>query len=77
MGSDQTMRFRPSGDVDHDALRSLPEVTSLEQRGAELVISAKTVEHHVARVRRKLGATSRAEMMAAIRDYLDRHHGLD
>ncbi len=45
--------------------------------GAELFISAKTVEHHVARVRRKLGATTRAEMMAAIRDYLDRHDTLD
>lgn len=45
--------------------------------GAELFISAKTVEHHVARIRRKLGATSRAEMMAAIRDYLDRHASID
>ena len=45
--------------------------------GAELFISAKTVEHHVARIRRKLGAGSRAEMMAAIRDYLDRYASVD
>lgn len=35
--------------------------------GARLYISAKTVEHHVARIRQKLGATSRAEMLAALR----------
>lgn len=39
--------------------------------GAELFISPKTVEHHVARVRRKLGATNRAEMLASITNYLD------
>jgi DNA-binding CsgD family transcriptional regulator len=30
--------------------------------GAQLFISAKTVEHHVARIRRRLGATSRREL---------------
>jgi DNA-binding CsgD family transcriptional regulator len=40
--------------------------------GAQLYISAKTVEHHVARVRQKLGATTRAELLAAIREELDR-----
>jgi DNA-binding NarL/FixJ family response regulator len=35
--------------------------------GARLYISAKTVEHHVARIRQKLGATTRAEMLAALR----------
>ncbi|MBX6358221.1 MAG: helix-turn-helix transcriptional regulator, partial [Micromonosporaceae bacterium] len=39
--------------------------------GARLFISAKTVEHHVARVRAKLGATTRAEMVAALREVLD------
>jgi DNA-binding CsgD family transcriptional regulator len=39
--------------------------------GARLFISAKTVEHHVARVRTKLGATTRAEMVAALREVLD------
>jgi DNA-binding NarL/FixJ family response regulator len=36
--------------------------------GAELYISAKTVEHHVARIRQKLGATTKAELLAAIRE---------
>jgi len=39
--------------------------------GAQLYISPKTVEHHVARIRTKLGATSRAEFVAAVREVLD------
>ena len=36
--------------------------------GAQLYISPKTVEHHVARIRNKLGATSRAELLAMLRE---------
>lgn len=36
---------------------------------ADLFISPKTVEHHVAHVRAKLGAGSRAELLRAIRSY--------
>jgi DNA-binding CsgD family transcriptional regulator len=35
--------------------------------GAQLFISAKTVEHHVARIRRRLGAESRSEMLSMLR----------
>lgn len=38
---------------------------------AELIISPKTVEHHVAHIRSKLAAGSRAELLAAIRAYFD------
>jgi DNA-binding CsgD family transcriptional regulator len=38
--------------------------------GAMLFISPKTVEHHVARIRQKLGATSRAELLAGLRTTL-------
>ena len=38
--------------------------------GGRLFISPKTVEHHVARIRNKLGATTRAEFLAALRDTL-------
>jgi DNA-binding CsgD family transcriptional regulator len=41
-----------------------------KQIGAVLFVSPKTVEHHVAHIRTKLGCTNRAEMMAALRDYL-------
>jgi len=35
--------------------------------GAQLYLSPKTVEHHVARIRTKLGASTRAEFVAALR----------
>lgn len=35
--------------------------------GAALFISAKTVEHHVARIRRRLGSTSRSELLSTLR----------
>lgn len=35
--------------------------------GARLYISAKTVEHHVARIRRRVGAGSRSEMLSVLR----------
>lgn len=38
--------------------------------GAQLFISAKTVEHHVARIRRRLGAESRSEMLSLLRTLL-------
>ncbi len=38
--------------------------------GGRLFISAKTVEHHVARIRRRLGATSRSEMLSMLRAVL-------
>jgi DNA-binding CsgD family transcriptional regulator len=38
--------------------------------GAQLYLSPKTVEHHVARIRRKVRAESRAEMLAILREIL-------
>lgn len=38
--------------------------------GRQLFISAKTVEHHVARIRRRLGAGSRSEMLSMLRAIL-------
>jgi len=34
--------------------------------GTQLYISPKTVEHHVTKIRQELGATTRAEMLAAL-----------
>jgi DNA-binding CsgD family transcriptional regulator len=39
-----------------------------KQIGAQLYISAKTVEHHVARIRQRLGSTSRGELFAQLRE---------
>ena len=43
--------------------------------GGQLFISAKTVEHHVARIRRRLGATSRSEMLSMLRAMLAPENG--
>ncbi|MQA64090.1 MAG: LuxR family transcriptional regulator, partial [Actinophytocola sp.] len=45
--------------------------------GAQLYLSPKTVEHHVARIRTKLGATSRAELVAELRRVLTAADGAD
>nr|WP_163743390.1 isoniazid response ATPase/transcriptional regulator IniR [Mycolicibacterium madagascariense] len=39
--------------------------------GSQLFISAKTVEHHVARIRRRLGAESRSELISMLRAILE------
>jgi len=39
--------------------------------GAQLFISTKTVEHHVARIRRRLGAASRSELLSMLRALTD------
>jgi DNA-binding CsgD family transcriptional regulator len=62
---------------------SIPEVTLSERElqvaelvvsgmtykdvGDRLFISAKTVEHHVARMRQRLGASSRSELLSQLR----------
>jgi DNA-binding CsgD family transcriptional regulator len=43
------------------------EGLTYKQIGEQLFISAKTVEHHVARMRQRLGSTSRGELMAHLR----------
>jgi DNA-binding CsgD family transcriptional regulator len=42
--------------------------------GGQLFIAAKTVEHHVARIRTKLGASTRAEFIATLRELLEPAH---
>lgn len=44
-----------------------------KQVGDRLFISAKTVEHHVARMRQKLGATSRADLLDQLRRLTGTH----
>jgi DNA-binding CsgD family transcriptional regulator/ABC-type uncharacterized transport system YnjBCD ATPase subunit len=45
--------------------------------GEQLFISAKTVEHHVARIRRRLGATSRRELFGHLQVMLGSEYGRD
>ena len=76
----QRARLKRAEGVDRDVVRLSEQETRVAQLvlegrthreiGAGLFISAKTVEHHVAHIRTKLGAGSRAELLAAIREYL-------
>jgi DNA-binding CsgD family transcriptional regulator len=64
----------PSGAVLSEREREVAELLLLgmpyRDIGAQLFISAKTVEHHVARIRRRLGAESRSEMLSMLRAML-------
>ncbi len=51
-----------------DVARMVLAGSTHKEIGAQLYISPKTVEHHVARIRGKLGATSRAELLAMLRE---------
>ncbi|MFN3258139.1 MAG: LuxR C-terminal-related transcriptional regulator [Ilumatobacter sp.] len=51
-----------------DVARLVVEGNTHREIGATLFVSPKTVEHHVAKIRQRLGASSRAEMIARIRE---------
>ncbi|WP_431235671.1 isoniazid response ATPase/transcriptional regulator IniR [Mycolicibacterium psychrotolerans] len=65
---------RPASSPLSDREREVAELLLLgmpyRDIGAQLFISAKTVEHHVARIRRRLGAESRSEMLSMLRAIL-------
>jgi DNA-binding CsgD family transcriptional regulator len=67
-------RQPPSGTPLSDREREVAELLLLglpyRDIGSQLFISAKTVEHHVARIRRRLGAGSRSEMLSMLRAML-------
>jgi DNA-binding NarL/FixJ family response regulator len=54
-----------------EVARLVLEGRTYREIGAQLYLAPKTVEHHVARIRGKLGATSRADLVAALRRVLD------
>jgi DNA-binding NarL/FixJ family response regulator len=60
----------PLSSREREVARRLLDGESHREIGRALFISAKTVEHHVARIRQKVGAKSRAELLAAVRDDL-------
>ncbi|WP_425003287.1 isoniazid response ATPase/transcriptional regulator IniR [Mycolicibacterium sp. S3B2] len=66
---------RPAAPTLSDREREVAELLLLGRPyrdiGSQLLISAKTVEHHVARIRRRLGAESRSEMLSMLRALLD------
>ena len=72
-------RARPSAqlsDREREVAELLLQGMPYRDIGAQLFISAKTVEHHVARIRRRLGAESRSEMLSMLRALVARPTGL-
>jgi DNA-binding CsgD family transcriptional regulator len=73
-GSTRSGPARPSSSRLSDREREVAELLLLgmpyRDIGSQLFISAKTVEHHVARIRRRLGAESRSEMLSMLRAML-------
>ena len=65
---------RPASSTLSDREREVAELLLLgmpyRDIGSQLFISAKTVEHHVARIRRRIGAESRSEMLSMLRAML-------
>ncbi|MDT7803949.1 MAG: hypothetical protein QOI78_7382 [Actinomycetota bacterium] len=55
-----------------EVARLVVEGLTYKQAGSKLFISGKTVEHHMARIRGKLGAADRRELLATLRDLLSR-----
>jgi DNA-binding CsgD family transcriptional regulator len=65
---------RPTSSRLSDREREVAELLLLgmpyKDIGSQLFISAKTVEHHIARIRQRLGSTSRRELLAQLRELL-------
>lgn len=57
-------------DRELEVARELIDGRRYKEIGERLFISAKTVEHHVAHIKTKLGATSRSDMITALRQAL-------
>ena len=63
-------RFDEFSRSQKDVAQYIVDGPTHKEIGAQLYISPKTVEHHVAKIRQKLGASTRAEMLAALRSQL-------
>ncbi|MGW4400003.1 helix-turn-helix transcriptional regulator [Amycolatopsis nivea] len=53
-----------------EVARLVVDGLTYKQAGSKLFISGKTVEHHMARIRGKLGAADRRELLATLRELL-------
>ncbi|MBO0847759.1 MAG: helix-turn-helix transcriptional regulator, partial [Nocardioides sp.] len=69
---DATADGKPAGlsEREVEVARLVLAGATYREIGARLFISPKTVEHHIARIRTKVGATTRAEFVAALRELL-------
>lgn len=66
-GEGEPSRLSVLSDREQEVARLVVDGLTYKEIGGQLYISPKTVEHHVAKIRQKLGAGTRAEMLAALR----------
>ena len=70
---------RPAPGTISDREREVAELVldglTYKQIGEQLFISAKTVEHHIARMRQRLGLGSRGELFARLRILVNSRQG--
>ncbi len=64
----------PLSDREREVAALVLEGMTYKQIGEQLFISAKTVEHHVARMRQRLGSGSRGELFAHLRQIVGTPH---
>ena len=64
----------PLSDREREVAALVLEGLTYKQIGERLFISAKTVEHHVARMRQRLGSGSRGELFAHLRQIVRSPH---
>ncbi|TCO48012.1 regulatory LuxR family protein [Actinocrispum wychmicini] len=62
----------PLSEREHEVAGLVLQGMTYKQVGDQLFISAKTVEHHMARMRQRLGATSRSELLNQLRTLISR-----
>ncbi|MGI5191078.1 LuxR C-terminal-related transcriptional regulator [Promicromonospora sp. CA-289599] len=74
-GSEQSARRSVLSERETEVGRLVLAGRTHREIGAQLFVSPKTVEHHVARMRTRLGASTRAEFLAALREDLGAGHG--
>jgi DNA-binding CsgD family transcriptional regulator len=60
------------GEREREVAALVVEGLTYREIGARLFLSAKTVEHHVARLRQRLGSASRSELFGDLRAALGR-----
>jgi DNA-binding CsgD family transcriptional regulator len=69
-GPDETPADERLSERERQVARLVLDGLTYREVGDRLFISAKTVEHHIARIRARLGSTSRRELLAQLRDVL-------
>lgn len=70
-GAAQAADVSALSEREQEVARLVVDGLTYKQAGSKLFISGKTVEHHMARIRAKLGANDRRELLGTLRELLD------